>query len=197
MMSTPSRPSAGRGSLRLGFDLHGLAFPHCHATLHVHANAHGHHKAILLSLNNSWLSQNWLPTSTPVSSRALFGRVPAGKHSAPAAAGLQSTGPSICLAGLIKGCIASRGPFEEVAGEQLAATVDQLLLAYNVQDPEVWASIITRLADEAAGMLSPAKAVAFGNLDPRFYVKVRARGSIQVPTPYHVTALCKEVGLLI
>lgn len=82
-----------------------------------------------------------------------------------------------------------------MAGEQLAATVDQLLLAYNVQDPEVWAPIITRLADEAAGMLSPAKAVAFGNLDPRFYVKVCARGSIRFPTPYHVKAFCKRLGL--
>ena len=83
-----------------------------------------------------------------------------------------------------------------MAGEQLAATVDQLLLAYNVQDPEVWAPIITRLADEAAGMLSPAKAVAFGNLDPRFYVKVCARGSNRVPTPYHVKAFCKDIGLM-
>jgi hypothetical protein len=91
----------------------------------------------------------------------------------------------------IRGCIASRGPFEEVAGEQLAATVDQLLLAYNVQDPEVWVPIITRLADEAAGMLSPAKAVAFGNLDPRFYVKVCARGSIPLPSPSHVKGSAK------
>ena len=67
------------------------------------------------------------------------------------------------------------GRFEEVAGEQLAATVDQLLLAYNVQEPDVWAPIVKRLADEAAGMLSPGKAVAYGNLDPRFYIKVRAQ----------------------
>ena len=62
-----------------------------------------------------------------------------------------------------------------MAGEQLAATVDQLLLAYNVQEPGVWAPIVKRLADEAAGMLSPGKAVAYGNLDPRFYIKVRLR----------------------
>ncbi len=68
--------------------------------------------------------------------------------------------------------VSDRGPFEEVAGEQLAATVDQLLVAYNVQEPDVWAPIITRLADEAASMLSPARAVAYGNLDPRFYIKV-------------------------
>jgi len=68
--------------------------------------------------------------------------------------------------------VSDRGPFEEVAGEQLAATVDQLLVAYNVQEPDVWAPIITRLADKAASMLSPARAVAYGNLDPRFYIKV-------------------------
>ena len=62
-----------------------------------------------------------------------------------------------------------------MAREQLAATVDQLLLAYNVQEPDVWAPIVKRLADEAAGMLSPGKAVAYGNLDPRFYIKVRLR----------------------
>ena len=48
-------------------------------------------------------------------------------------------------------------------------------MAYNVQEPDVWAPIVTRLADEAAGMLSPAKAVAYGNLDPRFYIKVGVR----------------------
>lgn len=48
-------------------------------------------------------------------------------------------------------------------------------MAYNVQEPEVWAPIVTRLADEAASMLSPAKAVAYGNLDPRFYIKVGLR----------------------
>ena len=53
--------------------------------------------------------------------------------------------------------------------------MDQLLLAYNVQEPDVWAPIVKRLADEAAGMLSPGKAVAYGNLDPRFYIKVRLR----------------------
>ena len=49
-------------------------------------------------------------------------------------------------------------------------------MAYNVQEPAVWAPIITRLADEAAGMLSPARAVAYGNLDPRFYIKVGSFG---------------------
>lgn len=45
-------------------------------------------------------------------------------------------------------------------------------MAYNVHEAKVWAPIVTRLADEAAGMLSPARAVAYGNLDPRFYIKV-------------------------
>ena len=67
-----------------------------------------------------------------------------------------------------------RVPFEEVAEQQLAATVDQLLLAYGVQDAAAWGPIITRLAEEAAGKLSPAEAVAYGNLDPRFYIKARA-----------------------
>lgn len=70
-----------------------------------------------------------------------------------------------------------RGPFEEVAEQQLAATVDQLLLAYGVQDAAVWGPIITHLAEEATSMLSPAKAVSFGNLDPRFYIKVHTHGS--------------------
>lgn len=59
-----------------------------------------------------------------------------------------------------------------MAEQQLAATVDQLLLAYGVQDAPVWGPIITHLAEEATSMLSPAKAVLFGNLDPRFYIKV-------------------------
>jgi len=50
--------------------------------------------------------------------------------------------------------------------------VDQLLVAYDVQDAFIWGPIITHLAEEAAAKLSPAKAVAFGNLDPRFYIKV-------------------------
>ena len=67
-----------------------------------------------------------------------------------------------------------RGPFEEVAGAQLGATVDQLLLAYGVQDAHAWSPILARLAEEAAAALSPAEAVAHGNLDPRFYIKARA-----------------------
>ena len=78
-----------------------------------------------------------------------------------------------------------RVPFEEVAEQQLAATVDQLLLAYGVQDAAVWSPIITHLAEEAASKLSPAEAVAFGNLDPRFYIK--AQGSSQAPP--HVSCL--------
>ncbi len=65
-----------------------------------------------------------------------------------------------------------RGPFTEVAEQQLAATVDQLLLAYGVSDAAIWGPIISHLAEEAAGKLSPALAVAYGNLDPRFYIKV-------------------------
>ncbi len=59
-----------------------------------------------------------------------------------------------------------------MAEQQLAATVDQLLLAYGVSDAATWGPIISRLAEEAVGKLSPALAVAHGNLDPRFYIKV-------------------------
>lgn len=59
-----------------------------------------------------------------------------------------------------------------MAEQQLAATVDQLLLAYGVPDAATWGPIISHLAEEAAGKLSPALAVAYGNLDPRFYIKV-------------------------
>lgn len=69
-------------------------------------------------------------------------------------------------------CCLCRQPFIEVAEQQLAATVDQLLLAYGVSDAATWGRIITCLAEEAVGKLSPALAVAHGNLDPRFYIKV-------------------------
>jgi hypothetical protein len=62
-----------------------------------------------------------------------------------------------------------------VAEQQLAAMVDQLLMAYGVAEAPVWGPILTRLAEEATTMLSPAQAVAFGNLDPRFYIKVMHR----------------------
>jgi hypothetical protein len=64
-----------------------------------------------------------------------------------------------------------RGPFEEVAGQALGATVDQLLLAYGIADAATWAPILARLAEGAAAALSPAEAVAHGTLDPRFYIK--------------------------
>ena len=60
-----------------------------------------------------------------------------------------------------------------MAEQQLAATVDQLLLAYGVSDAAVWGPILAHLAEEAVAKLSPALAVAHGNLDPRFYIKVR------------------------
>ncbi|BDA49325.1 probable 1-phosphatidylinositol-3-phosphate 5-kinase FAB1C [Coccomyxa sp. Obi] len=74
-----------------------------------------------------------------------------------------------------------RGPFTEVAEQQLAATVDQLLLAYGVSDAATWGPIISHLAEEAAGKLSPALAVAYGNLDPRFYIKVKKVAGVGTP----------------
>ena len=81
-----------------------------------------------------------------------------------------------------------RVPFEEVAERQLAATVDQLLLAYGVPDAPAWSPIIARLAEEAAAKLSPAEAVAFGNLDPRFYIK--ARLFLRAPSPPYCWRCC-------
>ncbi|EIE24976.1 hypothetical protein COCSUDRAFT_83669 [Coccomyxa subellipsoidea C-169] len=74
-----------------------------------------------------------------------------------------------------------RGPFTEVAEQQLAATVDQLLLAYGVSDAAVWGPILSHLAEEAVAKLSPGLAVAHGNLDPRFYIKVKKVAGVGTP----------------
>lgn len=68
-------------------------------------------------------------------------------------------------------------------------------MAYNVQDADVWAPIITRLADEAAGMLSPGKAVAFGNLDPRFYIKVGSEACGGLLKKLRESAVVAELSL--
>ena len=63
-------------------------------------------------------------------------------------------------------------------------------MAYNVHEADVWAPIVTRLADEAAGMLSPARAVAYGNLDPRFYIKVGLLHLNKAPRGLHRDRSC-------
>ena len=56
--------------------------------------------------------------------------------------------------------------------------MDQLLLAYGVSDAAVWSPILSHLAEEAVAKLSPGLAVAHGNLDPRFYIKVCSAGTL-------------------
>jgi hypothetical protein len=53
------------------------------------------------------------------------------------------------------------------------ALVVQLLVAEGVGPVELWGPIVTRLAQQAAGLLSPQALATRGILDPRYYVKVR------------------------
>jgi hypothetical protein len=66
----------------------------------------------------------------------------------------------------------NRQEFAPVADEHLQQLLWQLLQAEDVQQPDMWVPIVLRLVCEASRALLPAAAAAFGEQDPRFYVKV-------------------------
>lgn len=74
---------------------------------------------------------------------------------------------------------ALRRPLESVGQAHMASLVAQLLLAEGILDVHSWCPVITSLACEAAATIQPSAMVAFGNNDPRFYVKVRCAGGFQ------------------
>eukprot|EP00775_Hariotina_reticulata_P003720 gene3720-3982_t len=63
--------------------------------------------------------------------------------------------------------------FSKAADEHLELLLHQLLVAEDVADAESWLPIVLQLASEAARCVLPAAAAAFGEQDPRFYVKVK------------------------
>lgn len=65
-----------------------------------------------------------------------------------------------------------RQDFAQAADQHLEHLLWQLLQAEEVQQPEAWLPIVLRLVCEASCALLPAAAAAFGEQDPRFYVKV-------------------------
>lgn len=68
--------------------------------------------------------------------------------------------------------------FQSVSEQHLAAIAAQLLLAEGIQDVGMWLPIICCLALEAAQSVSPSAMVANGNIDPRFYIKVRCNDNL-------------------
>ena len=64
--------------------------------------------------------------------------------------------------------------FSKAADAHLELLLHQLLVAEDVADAERWLPIVLRLASDAAQCVLPAAAAAFGEQDPRFYVKASA-----------------------
>ena len=68
-----------------------------------------------------------------------------------------------------------RAAFATVAAGHLRVLLDQLLVAEGVANAAEWAPVLVRLAQEAAGTLSPMALTAAGNLDPRHHIKASRR----------------------
>lgn len=66
----------------------------------------------------------------------------------------------------------NRQEFAVAAEDHLQLLLWQLLQAEEVKQADVWMPIVLRLVTEASRALLPAAAAAFGQQDPRFYVKV-------------------------
>lgn len=85
-----------------------------------------------------------------------------------AAANVSSSGT-----GLHPLVLLNRQEFALVAERHVQLLLWQLLQAEDVERPDMWMPIILRLVNEACKALLPAAAAAYGQQDPRFYVKVR------------------------
>eukprot|EP00879_Flechtneria_rotunda_P010433 GHRR01010909.1.p1 GENE.GHRR01010909.1~~GHRR01010909.1.p1 ORF type:complete len:2140 (+),score=1004.14 GHRR01010909.1:414-6833(+) len=66
-----------------------------------------------------------------------------------------------------------RQAFAKAADEHLQLLVRQLIVAEEVQAADAWLPIVVKLACQAARSLLPAAAAAYGQQDPRSYVKVK------------------------
>jgi len=69
--------------------------------------------------------------------------------------------------------------FSKAADAHLELLLHQLLVAEDVADAERWLPIVLRLASDAAQCVLPAAAAAFGEQDPRFYVKASATSRVE------------------
>jgi hypothetical protein len=70
--------------------------------------------------------------------------------------------------------VRARRELAAAAHSHLCALIKQLLRAEAVGAWRKWAPVVERLALEAAATVSPGAAAQHGELDPRYYVKVRA-----------------------
>jgi hypothetical protein len=86
-----------------------------------------------------------------------------------------SSQPLSSTTGLHPVVLLNRQEFARAADEHLQQLLWQLLQAEDVQQPDMWLPIVLRLVCEASRALLPAAAAAFGEQDPRFYVKVSGR----------------------
>lgn len=104
---------------------------------------------------------------------AANGSTPAGSvSSSPTPSGSSGLHPLVQL---------NRQEFAVAAEQHLQLLLWQLLQAEDVEQADVWMPIVLRLVTEASKALLPAAAAAFGQQDPRFYVKVRAQaGSLDL-----------------
>jgi hypothetical protein len=85
-----------------------------------------------------------------------------------------SSQPLSSSSGLHPVVLLNRQELARAADEHLQQLLWQLLQAEDVQQPDLWLPIVLRLVCEASKALLPAAAAAFGEQDPRFYVKVSA-----------------------
>lgn len=89
-----------------------------------------------------------------------------------------SSQPVGSSSGLHPVVLLNRQEFARAADEHLQQLLWQLLQAEEVQQPDLWLPIVLRLVCDASRALLPAAAAAFGEQDPRFYVKVGKQGCV-------------------
>ncbi|KAF6260565.1 hypothetical protein COO60DRAFT_884435 [Scenedesmus sp. NREL 46B-D3] len=97
-----------------------------------------------------------------------------------------SSQPLSSTSGLHPVVLLNRQGFARAADEHLQQLLWQLLQAEDVQQPDMWLPIVLRLVCEASRALLPAAAAAFGEQDPRFYVKVKRLPDMGTPADCRV-----------